>query len=99
MDCQGPHALVHKVRPIPRQFMKPYVKSNKNDIIDASELDKDSDFANSSILAAAEYGNLHRAAKSLRVKKYIIPRQADGDVITLQPQCLNPHLCCIRISS
>ncbi|TWB51407.1 transposase [Bradyrhizobium sacchari] len=31
-------ALGHKVRLIPAQFVKPYVKSNKNDIIDAEAI-------------------------------------------------------------
>ncbi|MES0133062.1 transposase [Mesorhizobium sp. M0029] len=31
-------ALGHTVRLIPAQFMKPYVKSNKNDIIDAEAI-------------------------------------------------------------
>nr|WP_245508593.1 transposase [Bradyrhizobium zhanjiangense] len=30
--------LAHKVRLIPAQFVKPYVKSNKNDIIDAETI-------------------------------------------------------------
>lgn len=32
------HALGHKVRLIPAQFVKPYVKSNKSDIIDAEAI-------------------------------------------------------------
>lgn len=32
------HALGHKVRIIPAQFVKPYVKSNKNDTIDAAAI-------------------------------------------------------------
>ncbi|MGY4412204.1 transposase [Bradyrhizobium sp. LB7.1] len=44
-SCAGSHwlarkiqALGHKVRLIPTQFVKPYVKSNKNDIIDAEAI-------------------------------------------------------------
>ncbi|GGI34472.1 hypothetical protein GCM10010987_79550 [Bradyrhizobium guangdongense] len=44
-SCVGPQwlarkiqALGHKVRLIPVQFVKPYVKSNKNDIIDAEAI-------------------------------------------------------------
>ena len=43
--CPGSHwlsrkleALGHTVRIIPAQFVKPYVKSNKNDLIDAAAI-------------------------------------------------------------
>lgn len=38
MDRQKLQALGHKVRLIPAQFVKPYVKSNKSDIIDAEAI-------------------------------------------------------------
>lgn len=38
MDRQRLQALGHKVRMIPAQFVKPHVKSNKSDIIDAEAI-------------------------------------------------------------